>query len=493
MNLPIVDMLVLFVYLSGVVVFGSWFVKKSRTTEGFMAASRSLPGWAIGLSILGTYVSSISFLALPGNAYGGNWNSFVFSLSLPLAAIVASKFFIPYYRKSNEISAYSHLEHRFGPWARTYTMIMYLLTQLARMGTIMYLVALAIAPLTGWNVVNIILVTGILVTLYTLLGGIEAVIWTDVVQTIVLITGAVVCLILMFLGMPEGPGHIFEIAQTHQKFSWGSFSLNFSESTFWVVLVYGLVINLQNFGIDQNYVQRYITAKSNKAASNSVWIGALMYIPISAVFFFIGTALFAFYQAQPDLLAASPTPIEKADQVFPYFIVSQLPTGMVGLLIAAIAAAAMSSVDSSLNSSATILLSDIYKRYIRKDANEKQSMRFLHIATLIWGLLGTLIALAMIRVENVLDAWWQLAGIFSGGMLGLFLLGLISRKAGNAAAATGVVIGILLIVWMTFSSQLTGNLTMFRSPFHNLMTIVIGTLAILLIGLVISRFKTKKS
>lgn len=492
MELPVVDLMVLVIYLGGVVAFGSWFVRRSQTTEGFMAASRSLPGWAVGMSILGTYVSSISFLALPGKSYATNWNYFIFSLSLPFAAWIAVKYFIPYYRRGNEISAYSHLEHRFGPWARMYAVVMYLLTQIARMGTIMYLVALAIAPLTGWDVVSIIIVTGVLVTLYTLLGGIEAVIWTDVVQTTVLIGGALVCLGIMLFGMPESPAQIIHIAMENHKFGLGSFDFNFAESTFWVVLFYGIVINLQNFGIDQNYVQRYLTAKSDKDAAKSVWLGALMYLPVSAIFFFIGTALFSFYQAQPDLLAAAVPPIEKADAVFPYFIVTQLPTGVVGLLIAAIAAAAMSSVDSSLNSSATIMLTDIYKRYFRRDAGEKESMRFLHVSTLVWGLLGTIIALAMIRVESVLDAWWQLAGIFSGGMLGLFLLGLISRKAGNAAAATGVILGIFVIVWMTFSSHFTGSLAVFRSPFHNLMTIVVGTLTILLAGILISRFRHRE-
>ena len=455
-----------------------------------MAASRSLPGWVVGLSILGTYVSSISFLALPGNAFGGNWNSFVFSLSLPLAAWIAYKYFVPFYRKEGEISAYHHLEQRFGGWARTYAMSMYLLTQLARMGTIMYLVALALAPFTGWDIRFIIILTGILVTIYTLLGGIEAVIWTDAIQTVVLIAGAFVCMAIMFFGMPDGPAQIFDIAARFDKFSLGSFDIDFTTSTFWVVLLYGLAINLQNFGIDQNYVQRYITARSDKEAGRSVWLGALLYLPVSAMFFFIGTALFAFYTQQPELMGGGINPADTPDKVFPYFIVSQLPPGVTGLLIAAIAAAAMSTVDSSLNSSATLILRDVYKRYFRPDAGERESMKVLYTATLIWGFAGTGIALAMINVQSALEAWWQLAGIFSGGMLGLFLLGLISRKAGNASAVTGVIIGLLLILWMTLSRNWSGELEVLKSPFHNFMTIVVGTLAILLVGILISRFRS---
>jgi len=480
------DFAVLFLYLAGVVGLGVWFVRKSASTEEFMAAGRSLPGWAVGLSIFGTYVSSISFLALPGKAYGADWNSFVFSLSLPLAALLATQFFVPFYRRRGGISAYEHLEQRFGGWARLYAVLCYLMTQLARMGTIMYLVALALAPLTGWDVRLIIVVTGVLVTLYTVLGGIEAVIWTDVVQSIVLTGGALTCLLLLLFGTPGGPSQVFEIGITQGKFSLGSMDFNFVHSTFWVMLLYGVFVNLQNFGIDQSYVQRYFTARSDGDAARSVWLGALLYLPISAMFFLIGTALFAFYSVSPELLPASVNAAEKPDAVFPHFIVTQLPSGVTGLLIAAIFAAAMSSVDSSLNSSATLVLCDVYRRYFRPAAGEREAMCVLYAATLIGGIAGTTAALAMIRVRQVLDVWWELAGLFSGGMLGLFLLGMLSRRAGSRAALAGVAAGLLAIFWMTFSDQLPSQFVPWRSPLHKLLTIVVGTSTILIVGLLVS-------
>ena len=492
-GLPAIDIAVLIVYLAGVVGIGCWVGRKGRNPDEFMAAGRKVPGWAVGLSIFGTYVSSISFLALPGKAYGGNWNAFVFSLSLPLTTWLAVKYFVPFYRRSGEVSAYQHLEQRFGPWARTYAVICYLLTQLARMGTILYLLALALAPLTGWSMVTIILVAGVLVILYTLVGGMEAVIWTDVVQSIVFIGAALVCVLLLLTGLPRGPGQLLGIAAEHHKFSLGSFGGSLSESTFWVVLIYGVVINLQNFGIDQSYVQRYQTAKTDREAAKSVWLGALLYLPVSAVFFFIGTALFAFYTARPELLPASVDAANKPDAVFPHFIVAQLPVGITGLVIAGIFAAAQSTVSSSINCSATLILCDLYKRHLRPDASDAQSMRVLYAATLVIGVAGTGAALAMMSIKSALDAWWQLAGIFSGGMLGLFLLGLISRRAKNPAAMTGVAIGILVIVWMTFSPQWKGDLARFRSPFHNLLITVIGTLAILLTGLLVSRFRQPRT
>ena len=474
-HLPALDLVVLLVYLGGMTAYGCWFARKQQSVDEFMAAGRSLPGWAVGLSIFGSYVSSISFLANPGKAFSGNWNPFVFSLSLPLAAWISVRYFVPFYRKLGDISAYHHREQRFGPWARTYAVGCYLLTQLARMGTILYLLALALVPLLGWDVKTVILMMGVVMTIYPFLGGTEAVIWVGVIQAATLVVGALICVVFPVLGMPGGLPEIMRIAGEHQKFSLGSAGPSLTEPTYWVVLVYGLCINLQNFGIDQSYVQRYITARTDRDAARSVWMGALLYIPLSACFFFIGTALFAFYTAQPTLLPAGIKP----DAVLPHFIRTQLPAGLAGVIVAAICAAAL---DSNLNCMATLTLCDIYRRYFRPEATERESMRVLQFATLGFGVLGTLTALAMIRVQSALDAWWQLAGIFSGGMLGLFLLGLLSRRAGSRAGAVGVAVGVLVILWMTLSPKWEGPLAPFRSPFHNFLTIVFGTLAILLIG-----------
>jgi len=491
MTLPILDFAVVIVYLAAMVAMGFYLGRKGQMPDHYMRAGGSIPGWAVGISIFGTYVSSISFLALPGKSAGGNWNPFVFSLGIPLAAWIAVRWFVPFYRRSGEVSAYHHLEERFGPWARTYAVLCYLLTQLARMGAIMYLLALAMAPLTGWSLTTLILVTGVITILYTLIGGIEAVIWADVVQSFVLIGGALACMVLLIIGMPRGPGQLFEIAARNDKFSLGSFGPSLAQPTFWVVLIYGLFINLQNLGIDQSYVQRYATARSDSAARKSVWLGGLLYLPVSAVFLFIGTALFAYYTAQPELLPAGLDLKSKSDAIFPHFINSALPAGVTGLVIAAVFAAAQSTLASSINCSATLLLCDIYRRYFRPKADGRESMTVLRLATLGFGIAGTLVAIAMIQVKSALDAWWELASIFSGGMLGLFLLGLISRHAKNAAAATGVAAGVMAILWMSLSPKLSDQWAAWRSPFHNFMVIVIGTLVILLVGLLLSCHKQK--
>jgi SSS family solute:Na+ symporter len=480
------DLIVLVAYFAATLAVGISFWRRSRTVAGFTAAEGSLPGWLTGLSILGTYVSSISFLALPGKAFASNWSSFAFSLSIPFAAWVAVRWFLPFYRRGGHVSAYTHLEERFGAWARTYASFCYLLTQIARIGTVTYLMALPMHVLLGWDIRLIIVVTGVTTTLYTFAGGIVGVIWTDAIQTVVLMFGAVLCATLMVMGLPEGPSQLFRIAAEHDKFSLGGFGASLAEPTFWVVLVYGLVINLQNFGVDQNYVQRYHTPSSESEARKSVWLGALLYVPLSAVFFFIGTALFAYYTAQPEALPAVYRDPARSDSVFPWFIVSVLPSGVTGLLIASIFAAAMSTISSSLNSTATIFLKDYFLRYLAPAASEAGKMRALHAATVVAGVVGTGLALAMIDVRSALDVWWKLAGIFGGGMLGLFLLGFLSQRAGRPAAAVGVAVGVLVILWMSLSSGWTGAAAAFRSPFHDLLTIVFGTAAVLLTGLLVT-------
>ncbi|MDZ4657785.1 MAG: sodium:solute symporter [Bythopirellula sp.] len=482
--LPTLDLLVLVAYLAAVVGIGAWFALRRTGADDFMAASQSLPGWAVGLSMFGSYVSSISFLANPGKAYAGNWNAFVFSLATPVAAAIAVRYFVPFYRHTGEISAYEHLEHRFGPWARTYAVICFLLTQMARTGTVIYLLALAVAPLTGWEVSTTIIVTGVLMTLYTMAGGIKAVVWTGVLQSAVLIAGTSLCVLAVIGQTPGGLSEILETGWRNDKFSLGSFGTSLREPTFWVVFAYGLVINLGNFGTDQSYIQRYLTARSDREAVKSIWITTLLYVPTAAVFFFIGTSLSVLYGAQPELLGS----VEQADKVFPHFIKNQLPVGLAGLVVAAIFAASM---DSNLNSMATLTLCDLYKRYLRPEAGERESMRVLYISTLFWGAMGTGIGLWMIRAGLALDAWWQLAGIFAGGVLGLFLLGLVSRRSDNAAGAIAVIVGLLVILWMSVPQfpQWVTIPAEFRNPWHSYMTVVVGTLVIFWVGLGISALR----
>lgn len=494
MNLPLLDLIVFLVYMSGIVLFGAMFYFRNKSPEQYTSGGGRLPSWVVGMSFFATFVSSISFLALPGNAYQGNWNAFVFSLSIPIAALLAVKFFVPLYRSLNSISAYHYLETRFGPWARIYASICYILTQLMRTGSILYLLALPLNALFGWSIGWIIVVTGLSIILYSMLGGIQAVIWTDAIQGIVLIGGAVLCLVVIFVQIPGGFETVLEYGVADQKFSLGSFDLSFTESTFWVMIIYGLFINLQNYGIDQNYVQRYMTTKSLKGAQSSALFGALLYIPVSLLFFLIGTSLYAYFKAVPGLLPPDLMTLDAADKVFPFFIVNHLPVGVTGLLIAAIFAAGMSTVSTSINGTATIVLTDYYKRYFAKGRSEGASMKVLYGSSFIFGVLGVGIGLAMTGVKSALDAWWMLASIFSGGMLGLFLLGFMARKAKRMAAALGTAVGVLVIFWMSISPLWfkEGVWLKIQNPLHANMTIVIGTTVIFLVGFLLTLLLGKR-
>ncbi len=495
MKLPLLDLIVFVVLTFGNVIFGASFFLKNKTSDQFTKGGGKLPAWIVGMSIFATFVSSISFLALPGKAYMSNWNALVFSFSIPFGSILAVKFFVPLYRNLGNVSAYNYLEIRFGVWARVYASVCYILTQLMRTGAILLLLALPLNALFGWNMKTIIIITGLAVTFYSMLGGIQAVIWTDAIQGIILITGALVCAIILTFSMPEGPSQIFTIAAANHKFGLGSFGISLTDSTFWVVLLFGLFINIQNYGIDQNYVQRYMTTNTEKEAKSSALFGSLLYIPVSLVFFYIGTALFAYYTAQPDLLPPELKVPGSGDKVFPWFIVNALPKGITGLLIASIFAAGMSTVSTSINSTATIVLSDYYKRYFNPYASEKTSMRILYAASLIFGILSIVIALALTGVGSVLDAWWGLASIFSGGMLGLFLLGYLSKSVRNIDAAIGFIVGFLVIAWMSLSPIFftEGKWLYFRSPIHSNLTIVFGTLTIFLVGFVLAKLFAKKA
>ncbi|MCG6189536.1 sodium:solute symporter [Maribellus maritimus] len=522
MDLPLLDLIVIFIYLVGIIIFGSWFVRYNKTGEDFMIAGSSIPGWAVGLSFFGTYLSSNTFIGVVGRAFGTNWNYFTFSLVIPLAAWIGVKYFIPFYRKSGEISAYHHIEKRFGSWARIYSVSCYLLLQLARIATITYGMALALHGLAGWEMSYIIIISGISITLYTMLGGMKAVIWTDVVQSFVLVSGTIIIIIYIFYEAQISPPELLAVANENSKFSLGSFKLSFSKSTFWVVFLYGLFMNLKAFGFDQNYVQRYHAAKSNKEAKNSLYFGSLLYVPISLLFFFIGSILFSLYQTSPglekDLKAKTAMAIvnretsdlspedylmrvqkkestlkitDIADHALPHFMSKKLPGGVAGLIIAAIMAAAMSTISTCLNSSATVLYSDIYKK-IRGNISEKELMYFLRIATFIWGILGSIAALLMIGSESILAVWWELSSIVAGAMLGLFLLGFVSKKVDGQGAAISVFFGIIVIAWIGFSSKVSFLPDFLKSPFHTYMSVVIATISMFTVGILISHVKTRR-
>ena len=468
------DLTILVAYLVGVTLFGCsfYFRKSAKGASGFVAGGGRVPSWAIGLSIFATLVSSISFLALPAKAFATNWNAFVLSLTVPFMALVAAFVFVPLYRNLGSVSAYAFLEKRFGTWARMYGSACFLVMQTVRSGVILYLLAILLNTLFGWSVPAIILVVGLTTCVYSMLGGVLAVIWTDAVQSLVLMAGTLLCIGVLLFTMPDGISAAATRIWSEGKVSLGSFSLSdWSTETFWVTFIYAVFINMQNFGVDQSFTQRYISAKNVRDAFKSVCLGSFLYVPVTLCFVAIGTLLWAYYTGRPDSLPAEIAAVK--DSVFPYFIVHSLPVGVTGLLVAAIVAAAMSTVSSTLNSGATVIMEDWYRRYIRRDAPDRSCVAVLRAATVTLGIASVAVAFAVIGVESALSTWWMLQSVLSGGMLGLFLLGCASKRTTSPQAVIATLLGVATVAWVVF----------FQKTFHPNMSIVLGTIALLVSGL----------
>ena len=470
------DLAILVLYLVGVTALGCsfYFRKSAKGADGFVAGGGRVPSWAVGLSIFATLVSSISFLALPAKAFATNWNALVFSFAVPICAVVAALAFVPLYRNLHSVSAYAFLEERFGAWARMYGSICFLVMQTARSGVILYLLALLLKTLFGWSVPMIILVVGLATCVYSMLGGVLAVIWTDAIQSLVLIVGTLLCIGVLAFTMPDGLTHAVGRIWSEGKLSLGSFTLSdWANETFWVTFVYAVFINLQNLGIDQSYTQRYISAKSVRDAVKSVCLGSFLYLPVTACFVAIGTLLWAYYTGRPGSLPDEIAAVR--DSVFPYFIVHSLPVGVTGILVAAIVAAAMSTVSSTLNSGATVVMEDWFRRHFRPDASERACVLTLRAATLFLGFASIAIAFAVIGVESALSTWWMLQSVLSGGMLGLFLLGCVSKRVSKGQAVVATVLGVITVAWIVFGQK----------ALHPNLAIVFGTVFLLVSGLIL--------
>jgi len=474
-NLAFFDYLILVIYGIILLAMGFYFAKKMKTAGQFMTANGKIPGWAAGLAVMSAYTSSISYIATPGKAFDSDWHPIIFAICMAPVSWFAVVRIIPLYRKLQLISVYSFLQERLGNWARYYAAFSFLLFMVGRMAVILYLVALLIQPFIGGELIWIIIVIGFITILYTLMGGVEAVIWTDVMQSMVMVAGILYTVFflgkMVFLPSPE----LLTQAYDAGKFSWGISDFSFDKRTLWVMIIYGLTENLRNLLADQNYVQKYATVQSEAAAAKSMKLATGIYFFLNICFLFIGTALFYFYQVQESL----PASVTKGDQVFPYFIATQMPVGLKGLILAAIIAAAMSTVDSALNCSATVIWIDFLKDRFKDNPSEEKQMSILKSATWIWGIMGTLFAIWMIQAKSALDVWWQLSGIFGGGILGLFVLALMNIKITSLHGIIAILLSIIVISWSTFARNLPEYLNWLNCSIDPILSGVLGTLALL--------------
>ncbi len=478
-SLSAVDIGILILYSCVLIGMGVYYTRKCRTAEQFMVAGRSIPAWAAGLAVMSAYTSSISYIATPGKAFDSNWHPIIFSLCILPVAWLVCKYAVPYYRKTQLISVYSFLEDRLGAWGRVYAALAFVLYMIGRVAVILYLASLLVSTFVPWNIAIVIIAIGLITIIYTLLGGMEAVIWTDVMQSVIMIVGILFCAVGLSYYVFSGSEPLIQSAFDANKFSFGSWDLSLSSRTIWVMLIYGVTENLRSLLADQNYVQKYCSVPTEREAKRSIWIAMLIYIPLTAVFLYIGTTLFAFYSRGDELVQAG---ISKGDEVFPYYIATQVPAGLKGLIIAAILAAAMSTVDSALNCSSTVLLLDFHKRYFNPNIGERASVVFLRLGTVVWGLLGTSAALLMIRAKSILDIWWQISGIFGGALLGLFLLAFLRVRLRLWQGLVSIGVSIAVITWGTFARNLPASWQWAQCNLEAIIVGAVGTAAIMVVA-----------
>jgi len=480
-----VDIAILFLYAAILLGMGVYYFRKSKTSTQFMVADHSIPAWAAGLAVMSAYTSSISYIATPGKAFDANWHPMIFALTIPPIAFVVTKYVIPYYRKMKMISVYQFLEERLGAYGRIYAALSFILLMVGRIAVILYLAGLLLHSFVPWNLPSIIIVIGLVTMIYTMLGGMEAVIWTDVMQSTIMIIGILFCAGALTVAVFSKPDFLIHHAIEAHKFSFGSTHFSFASRTIWVMIIYGVTENLRSLIADQNYVQKYASVATEAEAKRSVWIAMLIYIPLTAVFLYIGTALFAFYSPGGALLGPE---ITKGDQVFPFYIATQLPVGLKGLIIAAILAAAMSTVDSAMNCSATVLLLDFYKRYIKPDVSEKQSVNILRGSSFAWGILGILFALLLINARSALDIWWEISGIFGGGILGLFLLALFRTRIMVWQGLVSISLSIGFIAWGTLARNLPASLSWLECSIEPILMGALGTGTLIIAAFIFHQF-----
>ena len=457
-KLGMVNWIVVGVYLAGMVGIGYWFMRRqaSATTEAYFRGGQKIPFLVAGLSIFATVLSSITFMSIPARAYGGDITWYIGQLAMLVLIPVVVFFYLPFFRKLDLTSAYLYLERRFNLGVRLFGSFSFMFAHVGRIAIVLYLPAVALSAVSNINIYAAIIIIGSLCVVYTVMGGIEAVVWTDAIQAVVLLGGAILCFILVVTRLDGGIGELFSIANSDSKLLQNlTFEWNIKDGT-----TTGLVIflafgfnSLVQYTSGQDVVQRYVTTKDIGGARKSLWTTMWMSVCFSIVFFLLGTALYAFYKTQPALLDPA---MERNDGILPFFIMQQLPAGVAGLIIAAVFAASQSSISSSLNSIATAWTKDVDSRLVRPKASDEDYLRAAKWVVIIVGLLGiggaALVAAA--NIKNAFDTFMGIIGLATGSLGGIFAMGVFTRRGNGRGAMIGAVTGIVVVGFIKFADKI---------------------------------------
>ena len=555
------DWVVFALYFTGILYLGAHLHRRTSGIEGFFLADRGLPGWAIGLSVMATQASAITFIGTTGQAHDHGMGFIQVYLSQPLVMVVLCVFFVPFFYRSRVFTAYEFLEKRFDAKTRSLTSFLFLISRGIAAGIVLYAPAVVLSVILGWDERATILVMGLITVLYTVAGGIAAVIWTDVLQMLMMFAGIGAVLVTLFAELPAGVGlpEVIYIGGLNQM--WNSIDLCWDLSntyTLWSGLLGGFFLALAYFGCDQSQVQRYLTATSLEQSRLALIFNAFLKVPMQFFVLAIGVLLFVFYHFEPSPLIFNPAEAQAVEQsvhqqrfsllqnrfqeaqqgrreatlqllearasgrdveawrrqishhekeltalrteskllvqevqghastdvnyIFPSYLVQYLPAGILGLVLAVLFAAAMSSLDSELTALSSSTIVDFYRRYWMRKASQRHYLRISRLATLMWGLFAVLVALYAGRLGSLIEAVNRVGSYFYGSLLGVFLLAFLVRKSSGNGAFVGLIIGMLSVF-------LVSLLTDISWLYYN----IVGALTVLFVGIVYDWFRTFRS
>ncbi len=558
-----IDWLIITTYLIWIVSDGLKRSKGLNAIRGYFLANRSLPWWAVGLTVMATQMSAITLVGTTGQGYTDGMRFVQFYFGLPVAMIILSVTLVPFFYRANVYTAYEYLERRFDVRTRTLASLLFLLSRGLQAGVVIAAPAVILSIILNLNLTITILAIGLPTTIYTMFGGVQAVTWTDVKQMVIIVAGLAAAIVGLVMGLPDeiGVGEALHVAGTTGRLLTLDFTFDLNETyTVWSGMIGGLFLMLGYFGCDQSQVQRYLTARSVTAARQSLMMSAFAKIPLQALILLTGVLVFTFYlfNAPPMLfntvhdqqMRSSPrmaeyeelnsnflqafndrreaaraaaaarrmpdaTGIEAADAlfqkrdlelghirddakalvievtgdrsysdvnyVFPTFVTTQLPIGVVGLIIAAILAAAMSSIAAELNSLSTATVIDFYRRHFRREASDEHYMRISKMTTGFWGLTASIIAMYAVNLGTLIEVVNRFGSFFYGSLLGVFMLAILVRWATARGAFWGLIGGMTSVTAVALTSEVSF-----------LWLNVVGAIAVFLVGITISAFKPSK-
>ena len=449
---------VVILYLLGMLGVGFYFSRKNNSTDKFFKGGGSIPWWAAGISIFATALSAITFLSIPAKAYAADWKMFMFNMTILMIVPVVINFYLPLVKKLNVASVYQYLEERFSSPVRNLASAFFCLFMFARVAIVLFLPSLALNAVTGLNIYLCITLMGVVTIIYCTMGGIEAVVWGDVIQGFLLVGGALLSLVWIIHGIDGGLGGMISIAIDDSKFNIFDMRWDLTQPVFWVAIIGGFANQLLTYTSDQSVVQKYLTVKDSSGAKKGLWLNGILAVPIAFLFFGIGTGLYVFFKSHPEMLNVG---MSNTDSIFPHYMMCQLPVGVAGLLIAAVFAAAMSTLASNINSSTTVMSEDFYSKIV-PNCTDRQKVRFAKIAGVVVGGLGVGMALvlATFDIASLWDQFNFFLGLLTSGLGGLFMMGVFTKRIGTRAALTGFVGSIAVLLacsaWTSITSTFYG-------------------------------------